>query len=72
MFTNLRRDLNAIIERDPAASKKWPNDFIIPEFPSDASLSIVTPYLEFWVQVYCTVMQMARILTGIEIHPLPK
>ena len=28
MFTNLRRDLNAILERDPAASNKWAVVFI--------------------------------------------
>ena len=32
MFTNLRLDLNAILERDPAASSKWAVVFYIQAF----------------------------------------
>ena len=73
MFTNLRRDLNAIFERDPAASNKWAVVFLYPSFQVmlayRLSHHIWNSGFKFIAR---SIMQLARILTGIEIHPAAK
>ena len=73
MFTNLRLDLNAILERDPAASGKWAVVFLYPSFQVilayRLSHQIWNCGLKFVARL---IMQVARILTGIEIHPAAK
>ena len=73
MFVNLRRDLNSIIERDPAASNKLAVIFLYPSF------QVMIAYrLSHWMWriglhfVPRLLMQTARVLTGIEIHPAAK
>ena len=73
MFVNLRRDLNSIIERDPAASNKLAAIFLYPSF------QVMIAYrLSHWLWrlglhfVPRLLMQTARVLTGIEIHPAAK
>jgi len=73
MFANLNRDLNAIMERDPAASNKLAAVFLYPSF----QVMIAYRLSHFlWGLGLCFIarllMQMARVLTGIEIHPAAK
>jgi len=73
MFANLSRDLNAIIERDPAASNKLAVVFLYPSF------QVMLAY-RLSHRLWCMglhflprlLMQAARVLTGIEIHPAAK
>ena len=73
MFTNLRRDLHAIIERDPAASNKWAVVFLYPSFQVMLAYRLSHHVWNFGFKFIARViMQLARILTGIEIHPAAK
>jgi len=73
MFTNLRRDLNAIIERDPAACKKWAVVFLYPSFQVMLAYRFSHHIWNFGLKLIARlIMQLARILTGIEIHPAAK
>ena len=73
MFTNLRRDLNAILERDPAASNKWAVVFVYPSFQVMLAYRLSHHIWNFGLKFIARlIMQVARILTGIEIHPAAK
>ena len=73
MFTNLRRDLNAILERDPAASNKIAVVFLYPSFQVMLAYRLSHHIWNFGFRFIARlIMQMARILTGIEIHPAAK
>ncbi len=73
MFTNLRRDLNAILERDPAASQKWAVVFLYPSFQVMLAYRFSHHIWNFGFKFIARlIMQLARILTGIEIHPAAK
>ena len=73
MFTNLRRDLNAILERDPAASNKWAVIFLYPSFQVMLVYRFSHHLWNFGFKFIARLlMQLARILTGIEIHPSAK
>ena len=73
MFTNLRLDLNAIIERDPAASSKWAVVFLYPSFQVILAYRLSHQIWNFGLKFLARlIMQVARILTGIEIHPAAK
>jgi len=73
MFTNLRRDLNAILERDPAASNKWAVVFLYPSFQVMLAYRLSHHIWNFGFKFIARlIMQLARILTGIEIHPAAK
>ena len=73
MFTNLRRDLNAILERDPAASNKLAVIFLYPSFQVMLAYRLSHHIWNFGFRFIARlIMQMARILTGIEIHPAAK
>ena len=73
MFGNLRCDLNAIMERDPAASNRLAAMFLYPSFQVMVAyrLSHVLWHmgLRFLARL---IMQIARVVTGIEIHPAAK
>lgn len=73
MFTNLRQDLNAILERDPAASHKWAVVFLYPSFQVMLAYRFSHNIWNFGLKFIARlIMQLARILTGIEIHPAAK
>ena len=73
MFTNLRRDLNAIFERDPAASNKWGVVFLYPSFQVMVAYRLSHHIWNAGFKFIArSIMQLARILTGIEIHPAAK
>jgi serine O-acetyltransferase len=73
MFAKLKCDLYAIIERDPAASNKFAVIFLYPSFQVmlayRLSHYIWNIGLKFIARL---IMQFARVLTGIEIHPAAK
>jgi serine O-acetyltransferase len=73
MFANLRRDLNAIMERDPAAINRLEAVFLYPSFQVmlfyRLSHILWQMRLRFIARL---IMQIARVLTGIEIHPAAK
>ena len=73
MFTNLRRDLNAILERDPAANNKLAVIFLYPSFQVMLAYRLSHHIWNFGFRFIARlIMQLARILTGIEIHPAAK
>lgn len=73
MFSNLRRDLNAILERDPAASNRWAVVFLYPSFQVMLAYRFSHNIWNFGLKFIARlIMQLARILTGIEIHPAAK
>jgi serine O-acetyltransferase len=70
MFHRLRQDINSIIERDPAARNSWE---VLTCYPGLQAI-----VLHRWAHWYWThklkwlgrfVSYLARIITGIEIHP---
>ncbi len=73
MFSKLNRDLNAIMERDPAARNKIAAIFLYPSFQVMLAYRLSHQMwllgLHFLPRL---LMQIARILTGIEIHPAAK
>jgi len=73
MFANLQRDLNAILERDPAASNRFAVIFLYPSFQVMLAYRLSHHIWNFGLKFIARlVMQMARVLTGIEIHPAAK
>ena len=73
MFTNLHLDLKAILERDPAASNKWAVVFLYPSFQVILAYRFSHQIWNFGLKfVARLIMQVARIFTGIEIHPAAK
>jgi len=73
MYTNLRRDLNAILERDPAACNKLAVVFLYPSFQVMLAYRLSHHFWNFGLRFIARlIMQLARILTGIEIHPAAK
>ncbi|KQW87111.1 serine acetyltransferase [Massilia sp. Root418] len=70
MFRNLRQDINSIIERDPAARNGWE---VLTCYPG--LQAIVLHRWAHWCWTHGLkwlgrfIAYLARILTGIEIHP---
>jgi serine O-acetyltransferase len=73
MFANLRRDLNAIMERDPAATNRLEAVFLYPSFQVMLfyRLSHILWHMRLRF-IARLIMQTARVFTGIEIHPAAK
>lgn len=70
MFAKLSRDLNAIMERDPAASSKLAAIFLYPSFQVMLAYRLANPLWRGGFKFTSRfIMQFARMLTGIEIHP---
>ena len=70
MFGKLNRDLNAIMERDPAASSKLAAMFLYPSFQVMLAYRIANPLWRMKVKFISRfIMQFARWMTNIEIHP---
>ena len=73
MYANLCRDLNAIMERDPAASNRLSVIFLYPSFQVMVAYRVSHGLWCIGLQFIARlIMQIARILTGIEIHPAAK
>ena len=73
MYSNLRRDLNAIMERDPAASNRLAAIFLYPSFQVMVAYRVSHGLWCIGLQFIARlIMQIARTLTGIEIHPAAK
>jgi len=70
MFAKLSRDLNAIMERDPAASSRFAAMFLYPSFQVMFVYRLANP---LWCAGFKFsarfMMQFARMWTNIEIHP---
>ena len=70
MFGKLNRDLNAILERDPAAGNKLAAVFLYPSFQVMLAYRIANPLWKLRLKFIARfIMQFARLFTGIEIHP---
>lgn len=70
MFNTLKSDINAVLERDPAARSKWEVFFLYSGFKAIRShrrahwfLKHGHPFIARWIS------QRSRHKTGIEIHP---
>ena len=70
MFAKLNRDLNAILKRDPAAGSKLAAIFLYPSFQVMLAYRIANPLWRMRLNFPARfIMQLARLFTGIEIHP---
>ena len=70
MFAKLSRDLNAIMERDPAASSKLAAIFLYPSFQVMLAYRLANPMWHVGLKFTSRfIMQVARMVTNIEIHP---
>ena len=70
MFGKLNRDLTAIMERDPAASSKIAAMFLYPSFQVMLAYRIANPLWHMKLKFISRfIMQFARWITNIEIHP---
>lgn len=70
MFAKLNRDLNAILERDPAAGSKLAAIFLYPSFQVMLAYRIANPLWRMGLRFPARlIMQLARWFTAIEIHP---
>ncbi|MEK9924910.1 MAG: serine O-acetyltransferase [Alphaproteobacteria bacterium] len=70
MFAKLNRDLDAIMDRDPAASSKLAAMFLYPSFQVMLAYRIANPLWRFGLKfISRLIMQLARMFTQIEIHP---
>ena len=73
MFANLSRDLNAVIERDPAASNRLAAIFLYPSFQVMLAYRLSHILWQMRLRFIARlIMQIARVFTGIEIHPAAK
>lgn len=73
MYTNLYRDLEAIMERDPAASNRLAAIFLYPSFQVMVAYRISHGLWGIGLYFIARLlMQITRVLTGIEIHPAAK
>ena len=73
MFGNLRCDLEAIMERDPAASNRLAAIFLYPSFQVMVAYRLSNGLWNLGLLFIARlIMQIARVLTGIEIHPAAK
>ena len=70
MFARLSRDLNAIMERDPAASSRFAAVFLYPSFQVMLAYRLANPLWRAGFKFISRfIMQFARMVTNIEIHP---
>ena len=70
MLVKLKADLDAIIERDPAAGHRLAAVFLYPSFHAMLAHRMAHPLWRVGLRfVPRFIMQVARWFTGIEIHP---
>ena len=73
MFKNLIQEIDSIIERDPAAGSRLGVVFLYPSFHVMAFYKIGNIFWRYNLKfVSRLIMHLARIFTGIEIHPAAK
>lgn len=73
MFAKLKADVHAILERDPAAGGWLSALLLYPSFHVMLAHRIAHPLWNVGLHtVSRLIMQIARLLTGIEIHPAAK
>jgi len=69
-FQQLKRDIEAVFERDPAAKSVWEVILCYPGFHAIQFHRIAHwLYRKNWVVLARFISQLSRFLTGIEIHP---
>lgn len=69
-FQQLKRDIEAVFERDPAAKSVWEVILCYPGFHAIQFHRIAHwLYRKNWVVLARFISQISRFLTGIEIHP---
>jgi serine O-acetyltransferase len=70
MFSRLREDIACILERDPAARSKWE---VLTCYPGLHAIVWHRLAHAFWLRGWRWLgrftTHLARVLTGIEIHP---
>ena len=70
MFSKLKADLSAILERDPAAGGWISAILLYPSFHVMLAHRLAHPLWQVGLHTLSRfIMQIARWLTGIEIHP---
>lgn len=70
MFKRIRKDIDVIFERDPAAKSVWEVLLCYPGFHAIIFHRLAHKmYQQGWVILPRLISQLARFLTGIEIHP---
>lgn len=70
MLDRLRKDINVIFERDPAAHSVWEVILCYPGFHAIILHRIAhSLYKKKWIVLARFISQLARFFTGIEIHP---
>ncbi|MFZ5627363.1 MAG: serine O-acetyltransferase [Bacillota bacterium] len=69
-FQQLKRDIEAVFERDPAAKSVWEVILCYPGFHAIQFHRVAHwLYKKNWVVLARFISQLSRFLTGIEIHP---
>ena len=70
MFDNLRADITAVMERDPAAKSRWE---VLLCYPSVRAMAYHRVAHRLYLRGHMTlarwISQHSRYVTGIEIHP---
>ena len=70
MFKHISEDLDAVIERDPAASSKLEVALLYPSFHAVLMHRVAHAcYISGWRLLARLISQFSRFMTGIEIHP---
>ena len=73
MFKNIIQEIDSIIERDPAAGGRLGVIFLYPSFHVMVFYKIANIFWRYNLKfISRLIMQLARIFTGIEIHPAAK
>jgi serine O-acetyltransferase len=73
MFKNLIQEIDSIIERDPAAGSRLGVVFLYPSFHVMAFYKLGNIFWRYNLKfISRLIMHLARIFTGIEIHPAAK
>ena len=73
MFKNLIQEIDSIIERDPAAGSRFGVVFLYPSFHVMAFYKMGNIFWRYNLKfISRLIMHLARIFTGIEIHPAAK
>ena len=70
MFRNFFQEIDSIIERDPAAGSRLGIIFLYPSFHVMVFYKFANIFWRYNIKFIARlIMQLARIFTGIEIHP---
>ena len=73
IFKNFLSEIDSIIERDPAAGSRFGVIFLYPTFHVMLFYKIGNIFWRYNLKFFARmIMYLARIFTGIEIHPAAK